>query len=135
MNNMLFHIAKRDTIVWWKAWLIRIAAVAAALIVCGLLTLALTGLNPIDVYASMFDGSFGTERRIWNLMQNVAILLCIALAVTPAFKMRFWNLGAEGQVIMGGLATAACMIYLGGKIPDSALYIIMIVASIAVGAV
>lgn len=135
MNNMLFHIAKRDAIVWWKAWLIRIAAVAAALIACGFLTLALTGLNPIDVYASMIDGSFGTERRIWNLMQNVAILLCIALAVTPAFKMRFWNLGAEGQVIMGGLATAACMIYLGGKIPDGALYIIMIVASIAVGAV
>ncbi len=135
MNNMLFHIAKRDAIVWWKAWIIRIVAVAAALIVCGIITLSLTGLNPIDVYVSMFDGAFGTERRIWNLMQNVAMLLCIALAVTPAFKMRFWNLGAEGQVLMGGLAAAACMIYLGGKMPNSTLYIIMIVSSVAAGAV
>lgn len=50
-------------------------------------------------------------------MQNVALLLCIALAVTPAFKMRFWNIGAEGQVLIGGLAAAACMITLGNKLP------------------
>lgn len=134
MHDAMLHIVKRDAIAWWKAWLIRICAVAAALVVCAILTLALTGLNPIDVYATMIDGALGTERRIWNLMQNVAILLCISLAVTPAFKMRFWNIGAEGQVLIGGLATAACMIFLGGKLPLPLLLIVMIVASVTAGA-
>ena len=45
-----FHIAKRDALVWWKSWLIRICAVVAALIVCALVTVVLTGENPISVY-------------------------------------------------------------------------------------
>ena len=135
LSEPLFHITKRSAIVWWKAWLIRIAAILAALVICGFLTLSLTGLNPIKVYASMIGGAFGTARRVWNLLQNVAILLCISLAVTPAFKMRFWNIGAEGQVLIGGLATATCMIFLGGKLPSAVLLPIMIVASIAAGAV
>jgi ABC-type uncharacterized transport system permease subunit len=130
-----FHIAKRDSIVWWKAWLIRIAAVILAMVVCGFVTLALTGLNPFGVYATMFDGALGSSRRVWNLMQNVAILLCISLAVTPAFKMKFWNIGAEGQVLMGGLATASCMIFLGEKLSIYALLPIMVAASIVAGAV
>ncbi len=135
VGEPLFHITKRSGIVWWKSWIIRIVAVLAALIVCGFVTLSLTGLNPIDVYISMFDGAFGTERRMWNLVQNVAMLLCVSLAVTPAFKMRFWNIGAEGQVLVGGLATAACMIFLGNKVPTPLLIVIMAVASIAAGAV
>lgn len=131
IHEPMFYIAKRDAIEWWKAWLIRIAAVVAALLVAGLVTLALTGLNPISVYKSMFFGAVGTSRRIWNLMQNVAMLLCVALAVTPAFKMRFWNLGAEGQVLAGGFATATCMIFLGDKLQTPVLYLVMIVASIA----
>lgn len=134
-GDSMLHITKRSGIVWWKAWLIRVCAVAAALVVCGFVTLSLTGLNPIDVYVSMFDGALGTERRMWNLFQNVAILLCVALAVTPAFKMRFWNIGAEGQVLIGGLATAACMIFLGNKLPTPLLIAVMVVASIAAGAV
>ena len=125
----LFHIVKRDALPWQKTWLIRVGAIAAALIVCALLTVFLTHENPISVYATMFKGAFGTTRRVWNLFQSLAILLCISLAVTPAFKMRFWNIGAEGQVLIGGLATAACMICLGGKIPNALLIVVMIIAA------
>ena len=111
MYEPFFHISKRNTIAWWKAWFIRVSAVIVALIVCGFVTLALTGLNPVKVYLTMLEGALGTSRRIWNLFQNVAILLCVSLAVTPAFKMKFWNLGAEGQVLIGGLATEICMIF------------------------
>ena len=142
MNNQekakhepLFHIVKRSSMVWWKSWLIRIGSVAAALLVCALITVLLTGKNPLSVYATMIDGSFGTSRRIWALLQNIAILLCISLAVTPAFKMRFWNTGAEGQVLIGALATASCMILFGDKLPTLLLFPIMIVASIAAGAI
>jgi len=131
----LFHIVKRSSIEWWKGWLIRIGAVVAALIVCAIITMVLTGENPLEVYATMFKSSFGTSRRFWGMLQNVAMLLCISLAVTPAFKMRFWNIGAEGQVLMGGLATAACMILLGDTLPAYILFPLMIVTSIAAGAI
>ena len=69
------------------------------------------------------------------LLQSIAMLLGVSLAVTPAFKMRFWNIGAEGQVLVGGLATAACMIMFGNKMPNWLLIIVMIVSSMLAGAV
>lgn len=128
------HIAKRDDIAWWKSWIIRIVSVVIALIVCGFLTVALTDLNPIDVYVTMIKGAVGTPRLVWNLLQNTAILLCVSLAVTPAFKMRFWNIGAEGQVLVGGLATATCMIFLGEIVPGPVLIPMMFVISVIAGA-
>ena len=134
-HEPLFYVTKRDSIPTVKAWLIRIAAVFFALIVCGLLTMFLTGENPINVYASMIDGAIGTERRIWRLFQELAILLCISLAVTPAFKMKFWNIGAEGQVLIGGLATAACSMFLSDKLPPYALIPVMFITCMAAGAI
>lgn len=133
VREPLFHIAKRNSMVWWKAWLIRGAAILASLVVCALIIVLLTKQNPLEVYASMFKGSFGTKRKVWILLQNMAILLCISLAVTPAFKMRFWNLGAEGQVLIGGLASAACMFYIGDRLPNLLLILIMFVASVLGG--
>ncbi len=130
VREPLFHIAKRTEIVWWKAWGIRVIAILLALLVSGIFSFCLTGKNPIGLYATMIDGAFGTQRRIWNLMQNVAMLLCVSIAVTPAFKMRFWNIGAEGQVLIGGFAAAACMILLGDSIPNPLLLLVMIVASV-----
>lgn len=134
-NEPLMHIVKRDGVPWWKAWGIRVIAVVAALIVSGFITLLITGLNPLGVYAAMLKGAFGSQRRIWSLLQNLAMLLCISLAVTPAFKMRFWNIGAEGQVLIGGLATAACMILLGDKLPSGILLLVIVAVSIAAGAI
>ncbi|MGN1328781.1 MAG: ABC transporter permease [Eubacterium sp.] len=135
VNEPLFHISKRDAMPWYYSWLIRIIAVVVALICCALLTMFLTHENPISVYATMIRGNFGSERRIWNMLQSLAMLLCVSLALTPAFKMRFWNIGGEGQVLIGGLATAACMICLGGKIPNALLIFVMIIASIVAGAI
>ena len=131
----LFHIAKRPALPWYQSWGIRAGAIIAALIFAGLVTMALTGENPIQVYITMIKGNFSSERRIWMLLQSLMMLLCVSLAVTPAFKMRFWNIGAEGQVLIGGLATAACMVLLGGKMPNWLLIIVMIISSIAAGAI
>ena len=133
-RNVL-HISKRGVLPWYRAWAIRGAAIVLALIVSAVVTTALTGLNPLGVYATMIQGAFGTERKVWILGQNMAILLCVSLAVTPAFKMRFWNVGGEGQILIGGLATAACMILLGDKIPNWLLIIVMVVASVLAGAI
>lgn len=135
VHEPLFHITKRASMVWWKSWLIRAAAIVASLIVSALVIVALTKYNPIQVYAEMFEGSFGSKRKVFVLLQNLAMLLCISLAVTPAFKMRFWNLGAEGQVLVGGLASAACMFYVKDALPNVALLIIMLVASVLAGVI
>ena len=129
-KNHSFHIVKREPPVWYIGLAIRAVAVILALIVSGVIITLLTDKNPIAVYASMIDGAFGMDIRIWSLFQDVAILLCISLAVTPAFKMKFWNCGAEGQVLIGGLATVAVMMFLGDKLPLPLLLIIMIAASI-----
>ncbi len=131
----LFHIAKRDpaSVKWYFGVLVRAIAIIAALIFAGILVTILADKNPIQIYSAMFDGVFGTERRIWNTAQDLAILLCISLAVTPAFKMRFWNCGAEGQVLIGGLATISVMLFLGDKLPLPLLILVMIVASVAAG--
>ena len=129
----LFHISKRRSLPWYLSWCVRLCAILLALVVCALVTTALTGENPIAVYKTMWTGAFGTPRKTWILAQNVAILLCVSLAVTPAFRMRFWNIGGEGQVLVGGLASAACMILLGDKIPNALLIALMVVCSLAAG--
>ena len=139
MNNKtkepLFHIVKRDALPWQKAWGIRLAAILIALVVCGVITALVTKLNPVSVYSTMFTGAFGSARKSWVTFQNVAVLLLISLAVTPAFRMRFWYIGAEGQVLMGCFASAACMICLADKVPNWLLIVIMFITSIGAGAI
>ena len=129
VREPLFHIVKRDTLPWYQAWGIRAVAIVLALLLCALITTLCTHLNPIKVFGTMFSGAFGSPRKIWILGQNLAILLCISLAVTPAFKMRFWNIGAEGQVLAGGLAAAACMICLGDKLPNGLLIVLIVLVN------
>ena len=135
VKEPLFHIVKRDALPWQRGLRIRLLAILAALVVCGILTTVLTGINPVQVYVTIFMGAFGTARKSWITFQNVAILLLISLALTPAFRMRFWNIGGEGQVLIGGLAAAACMICLAGKLPNALIILLMFVTSLAAGAV
>ena len=134
-KTSLFHIAKRDALPWYQATLIRGCAILLALVVCALVKMLMTGENPFSIYATIFKGAFGTARKTWVTFQNLAVLLGISLAVTPAFKMRFWNIGAEGQVLIGCLATAACMICLGDKIPNALLILISLLAALVAGGI
>ncbi len=131
----LIHITKRAEMPKLRAMLIRAAVIAVGVLFCALITVLMTGENPLKVFQAMFKGSFGTPRKIWNLLQATAILLGISLAVTPAFKMRFWNTGAEGQVLIGMLASIACMFYLGEKLPSGLLIAVCLGASILASAV
>ena len=130
-----FHVVKRDALPWYQSIGIRIAAIVLALILCAIITTITTGINPIQVYQSIFIGAFGTTRKTWITLQNVSILLLISLALTPAFKMKFWNIGGEGQVLIGGLAAAACMICLDDKLPHVLVTVCMVIASLAAGIV
>ena len=113
----LFHISKRTDISWQKALLIRVIAIALALGASAIICLLLTDDDPLAIYSTIIKGTFGTPRKTWVTFRDVAMLLCISLAVTPAFKMRFWNIGGEGQVLIGGLVAALIMVYFGSSLP------------------
>ncbi len=133
-HEPLIHIVKRDGMAWWRAWAIRLISAVMALLVCALFIYGLTKLNPIKVYGAMWEGAFGSPRRAWITARDTAILLCIGVGLAPAFMMRFWNVGAEGQVLMGGCATAAVLIYGGAALPTWALLCAGALASLAAGA-
>ena len=130
----LIHITKRKAISKKHEWAIRLGSILIALIICAIITTITTHLNPLAVYGSMWEGSFGTERKIWALLKELSILLLISVALAPAFKMKFWNLGGGGQTMAGVLATAACMITLEGKVPSGMIILISFVAALAAGA-
>ncbi len=130
----LVHISRRAAMPWYQSWGIRAAAVVLSLAVCSIISLLTTGENPIGIFQTVYSASFSSPRRTWILFQNIAMLLGVALALVPAFKMRFWNLGGEGQILAGSLATAACMICLRNVLPNWLLIPVMIICSIAAGA-
>lgn len=139
----LFQISKRDTVPLWKKYCIRAAAILLALLVSGVLSSILTKENIFAIYKTFFVNSLSVTKKgknifsvtkVWNILQDVAILLCVALALTPAFKMRFWNIGAEGQVLMGAFGCSIVLILLTGKVPVPILFMLMIASSIFFGA-
>ena len=144
-NEPLIRISKRDEMPKWKSWGVRILAILLALVINAVIIYFISGkeLNPLAVYKAMFEGVFGkdpakylTSRRTWAWIRDMMMLLCIAVGLAPAFKMRFWNIGAEGQILVGGIAAAACMIYLGSmSIPNWLLLVIMAAASLVAGAI
>ena len=116
-----------------KAWGIRGIALVAALLVCAVVIFAIVKMNPLEVFGAMFEGALGTSKRAWVTIRDTMMMLCIALGLAPAFKMRFWNIGAEGQILLGGIAAAACMIYLDTALPPALLLPVMLIASIIAG--
>ncbi len=127
----LFHIVKRPAITLKKSLGIRIGAILLALVLNGILTAIVFSQNPFTAYKTMFVGVFG-ENTLTSF-NDTAVLLCVALALTPAFKMRFWNIGAEGQILVGALAAAFCM-YNFYSLPTALLIIVMFLASMIMGA-
>ena len=141
IREPLIHLSKRASVNPVRAWAIRIAAVVLGLIVCGLVAFLLIDKlneNPGrigDFYEAFIKGSFSTSRKLWKFLKNIAILLCISLALTPAFRMRFWNIGGEGQTLVGVLGAIAVDFYLGGLIPEWLLLILMFAAALLAGMV
>ncbi len=135
VKEPLVHLVKRDALPKWQSIGIRVAAIVAAMLVVGLVSYLVIGENPFAVYKYIFEGAFGTTRRMMVLLRDLALLLIISLAVTPAFKMRFWNIGAEGQALIAALMSVVLMNSLGGKLPDGVLIPLMLVSSLLAGAI
>lgn len=137
IKEPLFHVAKRDEITFWKKFAIYAVSIVLSLFLGGVIcTIASEGEgDPFSFFFSLFSGIFGSSRKIWYFLQQTALLIGVSMAIVPAFKMKFWNLGANGQVLIGGLATISCMYYLGGKMSDGLVILFMVISSIVAGAI
>lgn len=134
IKEPLVRLIKRDSASLPLKIKVRILAIILALVVDAIFIFGITGLNPLSVYGVMFQGTFGTSIRFSWALRDLVTLLCIGIALAPAFKMKFWNIGAEGQVLAGGLATALVMAYMGNSLPTPLLFAVMFVTSVAAGA-
>lgn len=127
----LFTIKKRDDLSGKETLIIRASAIILALIFSGLVLLAFS-LNPIEVFGAIIDGSLGTALRIKQTIIKAIPLIIASLGILVAFKMRFWNIGGEGQIMMGAFAASFVALNFGG-IPRILLIPLMIVAAMAAG--
>ena len=110
-RDPLFHIAKREPMPVWKRLLIYAGAIVGALLLTSIFcTLSSTEVdNPFMMFVSMIDGAFGGKKVFEFFMRDFIFLLGVSYSLLPAFKMKFWNLGANGQIIIGGLVAYAFM--------------------------
>lgn len=116
--------------------LVPILSVVLALVAGGIL-LALVGVNPLATYRAIMEGAFGSSYSISELLVRATPLMFTGLAVSIAFRMLFWNIGAEGQLAMGAFGAAGVALFLPRAIPGIpswALLLLMIVAAFAAGA-
>lgn len=128
------RIARKNKTSVLSGILIRAAAVLLACLVTLVLVKAVGGFSFGDTAKYMADGAFKNSITLHSFLKEACMLLMFAVALAPAFKMRFWNIGAQGQVLMGGLAAAIILFYYGNKLPSAVILPVMIVLAILAGA-
>ena len=129
----LIRLAKREDIDKKKVWLIRFAAVIVALLL-GCLVFIIAGANPVTAYGTILSSSLGRSSGIKQVVKLAIPLLGTGLALAPCFKMRYWNIGAEGQITMGAMACTYFALHFGGKWPAPVLLLVMGIAGVIFGA-
>ena len=112
----LIRLAKRTSFPKPAAWAIRIGSILFALLL-GCIVILLTGNNPFKAYAVMINGALGNADFRRQTVKIAVPLLGCALAIAPCFKMRFWNIGAEGQITAGALAATFVVRMLSSYFP------------------
>ena len=134
-KKKLFHVEKRFNMATWQSILIRFAFILIA-IFFGLLVLTMAyGIDPFASFGNLFKGAFCNWDTFWEFFRDSALLLGVGLALIPAFKMKFWNLGGNGQIAIGALACIMLMVELGGKVPDIVIVLVSGVVAVIIGAI
>lgn len=130
----LIRISKRENVSQKETWMIRFLAFLVAIILSGFVFMA-AGANPFAAYGTMIAGSLGKKSGIRQVIKTAAPLLGTALALAPCFRMKFWNIGAEGQITIGAMAAAFFAINFGASWNSPVLLITMGIGAMAMGAI
>ena len=131
-----FYVVKKMGMPKWQYWLIRVGGILLAFLIAGIVCTILAkgkDFTLITFITEMFRGTFdfGDIPQLIDLLAGFTILLLIALALTPAFKMRFWNIGAEGQVLIGCMAAAGIAKFSPSDLPNAVILIFAALGAMA----
>lgn len=138
VREPLFHVVKRDGMPIWKTLLIYGGAILLGLFIVSIFCAVNSEdvSNPFEMFSSMFSGAFGTERRTWLFLRSGALLLGVSLALLPAFKMKFWNLGANGQIVISCLVCYAILLWAkDNNVSNFVVVLLMIIGGVGMGIV
>jgi ABC-type uncharacterized transport system permease subunit len=134
METPFVRLAKRDAMDPRIAWAIRLGSILVALLL-GCIPMMITGNNPITAYGIIIKGSLGKSIYLKQTIKIAIPLLGCALAIAPCFKMRFWNIGAEGQITAGAIAASYFALYCYDKMPRPVLLFVMFVTAAIAGGI
>lgn len=127
----LLKITKREKLSQKQEYIVRALAIVLALFCTGLILL-IFGLNPFKVFSAIIEGSLGTELRIKQTIIKAIPLTITSMGILVAFRMKFWNIGGEGQIVMGAMAASYVALNYG-SLPKPILLLLMAMAGIVMG--
>jgi len=128
----MIRITKRAELPKSREWIIRTAAIILSLIFAGIV-IAILGFNPVRVFTEIINGAIGTQMRINQTILRAIPLIITSMGILVAFKMRFWNIGGEGQIMMGAMGAAFVALNFSPDMPRFAMLILMAVAAMLCG--
>ncbi|MBQ4443214.1 MAG: ABC transporter permease [Clostridia bacterium] len=132
VREPLVHLTRRLNVSKPYAWGIRIGAFVLSILACAIVSMILSKNVTFGMFFKyLFKGAFGTTKMTEALIREVAVLLLLALAVTPCFKMRYWNIGGEGQAMMGAFGCALIISYCAGKMSVGGVIVLSFLTAIA----
>ena len=137
IKSPLVSIIKRDGLPTYKAILIRVAAFVFAFLLSMVLSVVVVEENMFDIIGTLVQGA---TVRPWRLLMDASLLLAFGIAIVAPFKMKYWNMGANGQVLVGALVSIVLMFYLDdfavkSSLNNVLLIVLMLVCSIIVSVI
>jgi simple sugar transport system permease protein len=130
----MIRIKKRAELPKNKEWFIRAAAVLLSLLFAGIVIWIL-GFNPVKVFTEIVNGSIGTQMRLNQTILRAIPLVITSMGILVAFKMKFWNIGGEGQIMMGAMGAAYVALNFSPDLPKVAMLILMAAAAMLCGGI
>ncbi|HHT67586.1 MAG TPA: ABC transporter permease [Erysipelotrichaceae bacterium] len=130
VKKPFIHISRRSDVSKKTTIIVRVVTILSALLMCGLVSTIVAPGSFLDFYIYIYEGTLFSFNTLLATVWNAGLLLLIAAAITPAFKMKFWNIGAEGQVLMGALGAVIIMKFVAPSIPNALALLLMLVFSI-----
>jgi len=124
----LFRVVKREGSSWKRVAAAYLIAVAAALAI-GVLLLSIMNVDPLDFYGKMvtlgIPGNRYPYRSVEGFIRLFIPLLIVSLALSLSFRMRFWNVGGEGQFTIGALCASTVAFLVGDALPSFLVILLM----------
>ena len=117
---------------WADVVLLPAVCLAVALLAAGAVVAAV-GQNPVNVLTVLVNGAFGSPRGLSYTLYYATTFIFTGLAVAVAFHGGLFNIGAEGQALMGGLGTGLMALWLGAALPAWLLLPLMLLAGALFG--